>query len=129
MKVIFLDFDGVIVPAHSWRERKGKSERGWKPCVDALNHITDTTGAVIVVSSTWRLGEEVIALRELLRGWGVTGSVVGKTPRLTVSETDFRELDRGHEIQWWLDQRGNRRGDVESFVILDDDSDMAHLMD
>lgn len=35
---------------------------------------------------------------------------------------------RGHEIQDWLRHRAERRDDVEAFVIIDDDSDMDHLL-
>jgi hypothetical protein len=37
------------------------------------------------------------------------------------------ERGRGHEIQAWLDARA-RRQTIESFVILDDSADMAHLL-
>ena len=113
MKIIFLDFDGVIVT------RKTRYQTGDSSCIAALNHITDQTGALIVVSSCWRIGREVIELREQLSGWGVTGKVLDRTPH------DWN-LDRGAEIQMWIDSY--QREDITHSVILDDDSDVRHLM-
>lgn len=45
--------------------------------------------------------------------------VLGKTPYLGTK--------RGIEIQQWLDD--NEDKNIESFVILDDDMDMEHLME
>jgi hypothetical protein len=107
---VFLDFDGVIVTAHDG------FTNGDQYCVWHLNRITKDTDAKIVVSSSWRCGMSVPELQELLSKWGVTGEVIDKTPRLNGQ--------RGHEIQAWLDQHP----EVTDFVILDDDSDMAHLL-
>lgn len=113
MKVIFLDVDGVLITG----------KLGWnKPdpeCVSALNRLIEKTGAHIVVSSCWRIGREVIELRELLASWGVIGKVIDRTK-------EFQE-QRGYEIGDWLMERDKHRGDVEGFVILDDDADMAGL--
>ena len=140
MKVVFLDFDGVI----------NTHEGAWDSAAIArLNRITDATGAVIVVSSSWREAfpdpedasrceapmatrttdgapatlrcqacrgcqEETLAiLRDFLAGSGVTAKVIGLTPVLDGEP-------RGREIQAWLDE--NRKS-VEGYVILDDTDD------
>jgi hypothetical protein len=108
-RIIFLDFDGVIVTAHD------RYTNGDQYCVFQLNRITDSTEAKIVVSSSWRIGRTVEELRELLKLWGVTAECIDKTPRNWGKS-------RGDEIQEWLD-----KNPVDSFVILDDDSDMVHL--
>lgn len=131
-RIVFLDFDGVLVNHKSWHVRSNGHATGDPSCVEALNRITAKTGAEIVVSSTWRLGTPVAELRGILKSWGVEASVIGATPCLI---RDIRrngvELaaaePRGKEIQKWLDEHG-QRWEIESFVILDDDSDMAHLM-
>lgn len=110
LKVIFLDFDGVIVTAHT-RYRSGDP---W--CVHLLNDIVKKTGAKVVVSSSWRMGSTVSELQAELDSWGVKVDVIDKTP------VDH-EVQRGVEIKRWLDTRK----DVESFVILDDDTDMGEL--
>lgn len=123
--IIFLDMDGVLVTRESIKAGKklGTSAKLHQPCVSALNWLTDQTGAKIVVSSTWRFsGLEFMQQR--LRESGVTGEVIDTTPKM------LREVGklviaarRGHEIGDWL----LRHPEVKSFVILDDDDDMAGL--
>jgi hypothetical protein len=128
MKIIFLDIDGVLNNKESAKLKKvsipecpcwyGREVHPFdKRCVERLNIITDLTGAKIVVSSTWRLMFEQApqVLVEHMQKMGVTGEVIGQTPR----GSGFR----GEEIQTWLDEHK----DVEQFVIIDDDTDMLHL--
>lgn len=125
MKVIFLDFDGPIIPRLSYPP-SGKQAKPWPPCIAALNRITDSTGAVIVVSSTWRK-DGFMKTKERLKKWGVTGKMVGVTPDLCVRESGiWQAFLREIEIQRWMDDYGKEQ--IESFVILDDDKDMEHLI-
>lgn len=60
MKVIFLDIDGVL-NNNDYYERRSKGLINNKHDIDELlisrvNDIVEATNAVIVVSSTWRLG-------------------------------------------------------------------------
>jgi hypothetical protein len=120
-KIIFLDVDGVIINRASCRKGFGIVD---PICVSRLNGLIEKSGAELVVSSCWRMGNvHNVSLRELVNEkWGIKGIVLDKTPRLP---SDVR----GDEIKDWLDQRHQRRGDIESFVILDDDADMADLLD
>lgn len=111
MKVIFLDFDGVLT------NRSTQFGFGDPNCVRALNRITTLTDAKIVVSSTWRL-QGLKAVKDNLKHWGVIAEVVDITPRL---HNDAGT--RGNEIKQWLIE--NRV--VSRFVILDDDTDMGDL--
>ena len=122
MKLIFLDFDGPIIPLQSHSTRRPLKSKAWPEAVAALNRITDVTEASIVVSSSWRT--TAAKMRELLSQWGATGEVVGITPVL------FQKVDgiwtgvpRGREIGEYL----RKRRDVDAFVILDDDTDMEDL--
>jgi hypothetical protein len=115
IKVIALDIDGVLINSAAV-----KTHRPDPVCVAVLNSITDQTRAGIVVSSSWRKGKTRCEMADLLTGWGVTGTVVGLTP------SRF-QAPRGHEIQAWLDYRKETFDDVGGLVILDDDTDMAHL--
>jgi hypothetical protein len=129
MKVVFLDFDGPLIPimSHQCPRVSGKGAQAWPSCVAALNRITDATGAVIVVSSTWR-ADGLMRTRERLTEWGVKADCLDLTPYLK-DRTDggvWIGVPRGREIQAWLDGYG--REPIESFVILDDDKDMEHLM-
>lgn len=124
IKVIFLDFDGVLCNhesiAKGYGLRTSPEQDPYGPhadCVTALNRIIERTGALIVVSSTWR-HSGAANMRGTLERWGVRGTVVGITPRLPGKV-------RGAEIAEWLETY--TRYPVESFVILDDDSDMGQL--
>lgn len=89
MKVIFLDFDGVLVTVHD------RYTAGSPFCVFNLNRIIEATGAKIVVSSSWRILFEMEELTRFLKEWGVQGEVIGKTPV-------NHDGERGDEIQAWL---------------------------
>lgn len=128
MKVIFLDFDGVLCNRESiFAGYKGHIVPKHEPygahadCVAELNRVVEQTDAVIVVSSTWRKCRNPRAtMTETLKRWGVTGRVIDITPQLYGDQYAYKR--RGCEIQRWMDHYP-----TESFVILDDDSDMAHL--
>lgn len=124
MKVVFLDFDGPIIPLMSHKPvHRGAMEKAWPPCVAALNRITDTTGAMIVVSSMWRLGG-LMDCKEHLHNWGVTGKVQAITPYFEY----VPGKTRGLEIAAYIEQVKDTRREIESFVILDDENDMPDLL-
>jgi hypothetical protein len=128
MKVLFLDFDGVLnsVDFHKAQHAAGVN-LPWPEChldpapVKVLNDILEKSGAVVVVSSSWRIGghppSRTVWLQQTLDNGGFKGRVIDVTPVLGGK--------RGNEIQYWLD----RHPDVTHFVILDDDTDMEHLYD
>lgn len=123
MRIVFLDFDGPIIPQQSHETRRPLDKKAWPDSVAALNRITDSTGAKIVVSSTWRKGG-LSEVRRLLKSWGVTGTVVGVTPVLFEKVGNvWTSAPRGKEIAEYLKRKKN----MESFVILDDDNDMDEL--
>ena len=144
MKIIFLDIDGVMNSRESLLAlRKGTnlkeiSDMNPHPHhVNILNHIIDQTGAKVVISSVWRHRNTPFMLWRLLAAYGFKGEVLDKTPR-------YSDLRRGDEIAIWLNlqQRLHKRykGDnnlfyrnyqepIESFVILDDSSDMQELIE
>ena len=105
-------------------------------CVVALNKILDNTNAMIVLSSCWRHGfidwpnkiliDRKDALRVMQRWFDDCGlpsqRLIDKTPdfvQLTV-DGEFASGHRGTEISMWLDKHSR----VQSFILLDDDSDM-----
>lgn len=139
MKTLFLDFDGVLnsqpflIEAHRIRkdwEHPSELDR-WVSMIDPeavelLNEIVERTNCVIVVSSSWRIVNNRHDLQHFLELRGFSHSILGRTPSL-----GGRNRKRGHEIQAWLDDWEASHPDdlIESFAIVDDDSDMAHLMD
>jgi hypothetical protein len=129
MKILFLDIDGVLNSHAFWRRLKDEKKiiQDHKLdllAIERLNQITDETGAKIVVSSTWRLpyvwNKQLDMLVTRLQKSGIKGEIIGMTP------DHQKQYGRGGEIQDWMDHCGLQ---IDSFVILDDDSDMDHLMD
>ena len=122
MKVIFLDFDGVITsPDSKWKIDMHK--------IKIINDICDKTDAKIVVSSTWRTGYyDVTAFHERLKQYFIKhryldnfkdtfdtfiGNIVGMTECICGL--------RGDEIKSYM----NKHPEVDNYVIIDDDSDMC----
>lgn len=119
MKIIFLDFDGVLNNPGCYAQASGERVPADPNAVAAINHLIEKTGAIVVVSSTWRyMG--IMHCRENLNRWGVNGDVIGVTPRL-------EHVNRGAEIDKWL--KDYEREAVDSFVIIDDDADMEPHME
>jgi hypothetical protein len=88
-------------------------------CVKALNLVIEATGSQVVVSSSWRFCHNIVGLQKLLEYRGFIGELVDVTP---INLAGSEKL-RGQEIQAWLDLNP----EVDRFVIIDDDSDMADL--
>lgn len=109
MKVIFLDIDGVL-------NSRGTATLE-KTYIDRLKRIIDETGALLVLTSSWKdmiyhpdiYGDfEKKQLDTLMNKSGL--KFAGVTP-------DINEEKREIEIMQWL---GERIGRIESFVIIDD---------
>jgi hypothetical protein len=124
MKVIFLDFDGVL-NSYTYlftSEEDGNNDDsdGLDPrAVARVNAIVERTGAVVCLSTAWRLLHPMDDLKRFLRQRGFSGRVVGSTP-------DFSEryAARGEEVRAWLDKHA-----VESFVVLDDLREFERMRD
>jgi hypothetical protein len=137
VRIIFLDIDGVLNSELYYKSERTKPDGevlidprdAWR-CNDIdplsvsyLNEIIDKTGAKVVISSTWRhLGIE--KLQFILGNRGFTGEIIGLTPR------GCEGCVRGNEILGWVRSNkpliGDDYHDFNSYVILDDDSDMLY---
>lgn len=126
--IIFLDFDGVVETIY-WEKAKdgtwsynvhktGRNQLNNKQAIGWLNELYEKVPYDIVVSSTWRIGMRRDELQELLirSGFNPEIKVIGTTPILY--------QQRGLEIQEWIDT-AEFKG---KFIIIDDDSDMCHLL-
>jgi HAD domain in Swiss Army Knife RNA repair proteins len=140
MRVIFLDFDGVL-NSHPFLKSQSKAkvytESGAIDPVNVkrLNRLVSETGAKVVISSSWRHGRTLGWLVGVLEecGFEHTFEVIGKTPTFVPNNNELSKRscgERGDEIQDWMD-RAHLYGydEIDSFVILDDNSDMSHLKD
>ena len=125
MKVIFLDFDGVLNNSTSFlyesNRRKKWKEQGVGGAVNetlsnentsAFQMVLDQYPDVkIVISSTWREIHDLTWLQAKLESYHIDSSrVIGATPK------DRLNANRGHEIQWWLD----KHPEVTHYIIIDD---------
>lgn len=115
MRVIFLDFDGVLnTYSYMFLTDGDAPELGLDPKrVAYVNEIIQRTGAVVVLSTAWRYDNTQFALECMLRKRGLVGEVVGMTPE---PEEHVTYKPREVEVQAWLD----KHPEVESFVVLDD---------
>ena len=120
--IVFLDIDGVLNHRESFKPgMPGGNKRFAPECVAQLNRFLSSTGAEIVVSSTWRTDPDIT---EVLLAAGVSGKVIGTTPVLRDGAVRdgalLLPIPRGFEIALWMHWHGEKR----PFVIFDDDSDM-----
>lgn len=116
-KYIFIDFDGVITtPTSRWCIDPNK--------VKHIESIIQTTGAKLVISSSWSVGsrnaEEFVSKVFGLFS-DLTKDVVKDSIFINsiIDVTDHMGSARGDEIQRWLDSH-----EVDSYVIIDDEDDM-----
>lgn len=126
-KVIFLDVDGVLNSLPFVRSVKGRESllSHLDPrAVRVFADLVHATGAEVVLSSSWRIIVSLQQMAAWLRERGFTGRLIGATPHDVPAPAGRFSCPRGLEIQQWLDVHGTA---VTSFVILDDESDMAHL--
>lgn len=113
MKVVFLDVDGVLNFAGAPCEPPNSKLLGvCQERLRILKDIIDATGAVIVVSSTWRLHPQS---REQLCSRLAT---VGLEVHDWTVELDHGNAERHQEIRHWMEGK-----DVTAFAVLDDDHD------
>ncbi len=118
MRVLFLDFDGVLNSDRYAKERDWRTQGNIDETrLPLLRRIIDETGAVIVLSTSWR--EHWDPDPSLCApGWQPTGElfarygieILDRTPKYGGG------YDRDLEIRAWLTAHGD---DVESFAILD----------
>lgn len=129
-KILFLDVDGVLNSVESCKFY-GTFERLDPRGVVALQRIIDTTGAKLVISSTWRLFRGLDGMREVLQHAGLRAEVVGITPDLVERRNVRGGMDSGwfaarprrEEIAAWLAQHP----EVTAWCALDDDPDAGPL--
>lgn len=135
MKIIFLDFDGVLNHEIFYKKRYDDGLENYPKyplseidpaSIAVLNYIIKETGAKVVVSSTWRLGRTASQLQYILEEIGFQGEIIDITPSLS-----GEDYIRGNEILKWIKKNKNLLGEdyhqYENYVILDDDCDMLYI--
>lgn len=144
MKLIFLDFDGVLNSDIYFnsevfkKDTKGMSSAEIMllshhthvdpAALQILNQLVEKSGAKVVVSSTWRIMYSINDLNFILKSRGATFEIIAATPKYSdyVDTKIYGRIPtpRGNEIQGYLNSLDE---EPESFVILDDVNNMAHL--
>ena len=151
MKIIFLDIDGVLNCEYAykqgeckyveWTDEDGNTQHHQSFCSwskDWLNRLIENTDAKIVISSTWRR-EGLKWLHQVWKIEGMKGEIIGITPSFR-GDVEGYTIPRGCEIEKWL--KDNRfqhinwsheeqkkvmdESGIESYLIIDDDSDMLY---
>ena len=117
MKIIFLDVDGVLNHSEC-REWTDTAEVLDPEIVERVKDICAKTGAKIVISSVWRLGDSFNLLKKTFGNL-----IVGRTPDLVLGRLSSPAHGRWMEICRWL--LVNRLGGahIEEIVVIDDDKD------
>jgi len=114
--VLFLDFDGPMVPMRAWAIQDGVGYKNFDPVAAAtVRRVLDASGAALVISSTWRLDGYDICV-ETLEKAGISRNYLHEdwsTGRVPVGPS----LNRKLEIALWL----SKHPEVEHYVILDDE--------
>ena len=139
MKIIFLDIDGPLNVAMQEHDDYGAL---FHPnFVLNLQRIIDETGALIVISSSWRKSSLKI-MQEIWKIRNLPGKVIDTTPSLYVfkgtnciqfwnNKLEAKKtprikgysVPRGCEIDYWIENESEAFGKIEQYVILDDDTD------
>ena len=115
MKIIFLDWDGVLCTEATYMTRPlGELHPPFDPaCIARFCRLIEATGAKVVLSTSWRsLGS--VRCGEYLRAAGCHPELVGCTPW-------FKDAPRFHEIQAWID--ACPAPFVDRYVVIDDSPD------
>lgn len=120
MKVIFLDIDGVMVTTRHLVQSKKYFGHEFDPvCVSNLKEALKSTGALIVVTSSWREGRSLNQLQSIFKLNGIQ-NVIGMTPII-------EGRTRGFEINGYIQNTKCTELEVQQFVILDDEEEMGDL--
>lgn len=128
MKLIFLDIDGVLNgygEGYTYEHIEGAPDSLGntkhllsRHLIDNLNYLVNYTGAKVVVSSTWRLGETVESMQMIFDSVGIRCEVVGLTGR---DKSGIRGVEILDYIKTHVDEAYHF---FTRYVILDDDTDM-----
>lgn len=122
MKIVFLDFDGVINSLIWHKNHYNEWEIKYLANEQAIQWVSEFCEKYdykIVISSTWRY-DGLDDCIKYLKGYGLRDNIdiIDITPILHGKQ-------RGDEITEWL----NNHPEVERYLIFDDDSDMTVHMD
>ena len=118
MKVLFLDFDGVLNSSRTCAAFDGYpfNLKGDLPQFDhvaiaLIRKVCEQTGCKVVISSTWRRGTSLQEIKDVMDLPVIDRTPMGREHGLPLS------AERGHEIANWLE----RNPHVVQYAIVDDE--------
>jgi hypothetical protein len=124
MKVIFLDIDGVLNSEEFLKNNHGEAIDRMN--VSILKNVIDKTGAVVVMSSAWRLwfDDKMMpkegysqSLHDILNEFGI--KLFGKTPDFSTDEIRVNKTFshvKAKEIKAWIIENES----VDKYAVIDD---------
>lgn len=121
-KIIFLDMDGVLSSTRAWIVNRDVDlpDRWLDPVACKLLAILcEETGAIIVVSSTWRLSETRTSFGAILQRNYCPAALHEDWRTLQIGSSQSAGPGRGIEVREWM----ARHPEVTDYVILDDNTD------
>lgn len=126
MKVVFLDFDGVlnnypfinaeeslnrVLPVREWEKAQ------FDPInINNINRVIESIADIkFVISSSWRYGMTVFKLKTLLKSVGFLGNIIDRT---STDQKYYKDVPcrRDRQIFDWVDEHS----EVSQFVVVDD---------
>ncbi len=120
MKAIFLDVDGVL----NFVGTDAKSPSGYRGIVDKLvdnlSYVVKNTGAIIVLSSSWRHDISLPALEPISPEGRYLINKLKRHGLHLSSKTDDYARSRPHAIIEWI-QNNTMEGELTHWVVLDDE--------
>lgn len=118
--LLYLDIDGVMVPANSWRKPEiledGFPEFSSK-AARSLNRIISNSSADIVLTTSHKHKYTLNEWNNIFRRRNINVNKISRLPKNT------RHLNRKEELMHWFN--GNKRGN--DFLIIDDDKSLNGL--
>jgi len=114
MKILFLDFDGVINPLLNF---SGTGDFSKIACSHIQMMLTKVPDLRIVVSSSWRT-YGLPACRDILKRNGIDSTKVIDTTE-GPKEKHGNKFERDHHVANWL----KAHPEIDSFVIIDDEAE------
>lgn len=121
-RILFLEIEGVLVHEISRRTDllllgpdPKRFDNGFKPSITALNRITETTNAQVIVTSHWS-SMGVGVLEDRLKQWGMTGRMADIVPS---GKTRAEQITKWFDLTKRPESFEGQFAPVSSFVILD----------
>ncbi|MBD5379316.1 MAG: hypothetical protein HDR74_05395 [Bacteroides sp.] len=107
MNIIFLDFDGVLIPFDSNDGKDYFALKFNQSCVDCLSEIISATKSKIVITSSWANHFSIFLLKIMWKYRNMPGPIIGKIRN--------NSYDRSQKIDTWL-----KKHTVTNYIIIDD---------